>query len=84
MASKRHLRRRACENKRQYDKPSAIQTAKHIRATKREWMNAYQCPYGDHWHLGHPVRGAKVAIRQRMAEMAARDIAESGSREAGT
>lgn len=33
-----------------------------LRRTQAAWVNAYRCPAGGHWHVGHPLRG-KVGRR---------------------
>ncbi len=64
MASKRHVRRKACEAKRWYATESeARQAAARMRAKKAETLEAYRCPLGgtNHWHVGHPRMTAEAA-----------------------
>lgn len=58
MASKRKLRRDACESKRAYDTKAEATKArgallhnKRIRGGRH--IDVYRCQFGNHWHVGH-------------------------------
>ena len=57
MASKRRLRRRACEGKIRYASLVQARTAIYHQADKwRGRMSAYKCPHCGHIHIGHTPR----------------------------
>ena len=59
MASKRNLRREACEAKRRYDNPGAAYAAARRNAKPFPAsgdLGAYRCPFCAGWNLGHPPR----------------------------
>ena len=49
MASKRGLRRRGCESKIRYT------TVEEAQLGARRGTHVYRCPFGKHYHVGHPV-----------------------------
>lgn len=54
MASKRHLRRKACEGKKRYARPSGANTHKRKLGLKdAEVMAVYKCQFCGGWHVGH-------------------------------
>jgi hypothetical protein len=57
MASKRGLRRRACQNKQAYRTLQAAETAMERVFTRMGYdaaLNAFRCPVGgNHFHIGH-------------------------------
>lgn len=65
MASRRHVRRRACEGKRRFDDPEAAN-----RAASLTWamttvyfanVHVYRCSAdGSHWHVGHAKKGTST------------------------
>jgi spore germination protein YaaH len=64
MSSKRAIRRKACDGKRRYEKQEAISRAQSLRR-RGHFINAYSCSRCGSWHLGHPDKAARRAIRQR-------------------
>jgi len=66
MASKRRLRRKGCEGKRRH---ATLQDAKYavICTVKARglmnYMRAYKCPFGNHYHIGHPSEKQLAAAR---------------------
>jgi hypothetical protein len=53
MASKRRLRRNACDGKKRHpDKPTALKVHWAVKR-KHGKMRAYQCRWCNGWHLGH-------------------------------
>ena len=66
MASKRRLRRRACERKRDYpDQTTATAAARSLRRATGEHVHAYRCQHCAAWHVGHPPKRVRQAIRDR-------------------
>lgn len=65
MASKRHMRRKACEGKRSYPtKEAAISASVSLRKRTGERTNAYgPCKFCGHYHHGHMARRTKQALR---------------------
>lgn len=64
MASKRRLRRKACEGKiRHEDKVTADRHAAWARWRSKSHIAAYQCPHCGGFHIGHPSR--RNAIKRR-------------------
>lgn len=66
MASKRRLRRNACDGKTRY----AEQQAAHVaagRASERAgaWISSYKCPFCGAWHIGHVPAQVRRARRLR-------------------
>lgn len=62
MASRRHQRRRECEEKRQHaDEGAAIREAGRLRMVGLGTLRAYKCSFGGHWHVGHTVMGRRLA-----------------------
>lgn len=57
MASKRNLRRKECRGKHAYQSESLARQQARI-GTEREGLllHAYECPWGQHYHIGHPPR----------------------------
>jgi cytochrome c5 len=53
MASKRHIRRKACGNKVRYDKKSAKQAAYFAKRRTGDFIVAYHCQYCGGYHIGH-------------------------------
>ena len=51
MSSKRHLRRRACANKRTYDTLAEAMGA--ARSLRRGGVHAYGCRFCGKFHVGH-------------------------------
>lgn len=59
MASKRHLRRKACQGKVRHLTEAHARAAIHSLHTGKGWqghMNAYRCPFCKGWHVGHAKR----------------------------
>lgn len=67
MASKRRLRRKACEGKRRYDTPEAAQAAKYRlrRQTMETRMNVYRCQFCNKYHIGHTPYNVRAEIKLR-------------------
>lgn len=54
MASKRRIRRNACEGKQRHpDKDSAIGHATAHKHRFKEYLRAYHCRFCKGWHVGH-------------------------------
>jgi len=69
MSSKRHIRRKSCEGKRQFsDHASAFAAASSYWHTFNQPMNAYRCRFCNHFHIGHPSREVRQAMRARREE----------------
>lgn len=69
MASKRRLRRKACESKVTHATNAAARAAAREMRRRRPssgWIEPYACPFCGRWHIGHPP----VAKRQSMAAKA--------------
>lgn len=56
MASKRHIRRRSCQNKRRYEThgEAMYQTIKMNRNRNDKDVRPYHCYLCNGWHVGHP------------------------------
>jgi len=64
MASKRHLRKKACEWKRSYPtKEAAIDASLALRRRTGDRTNAYRCPFCGQYHHGHTASRTKQAMR---------------------
>lgn len=64
MASKRHLRRKACEGKRRHPSVREAQHAVQVlyqRHVVDGEVQAYQCPFCGGYHVGHARHGGKGA-----------------------
>lgn len=71
MASKRRKRRVQCGTKHRLTKDQAMGRAVAMRRTSPgESFDAYPCPHGDHWHVGHRTKKARqqIAARRRQKE----------------
>lgn len=62
MASKRRLRRKACEGKRKYSREEAATAARRLAFDKSTRVNEYNCPHCPFWHVGHPPKRMKAAM----------------------
>ncbi len=63
MASKRHLRRRACESKvRHLSQATAWAHANHLRQKTGAPYHHYRCAWG-HWHVGRMSRAQIQSAR---------------------
>jgi len=59
VASKRALRRRACESKRAYPHEGAARQAAKLALRERgEVLSCYPCTFCGGWHIGHPPSAA--------------------------
>jgi hypothetical protein len=69
MASKRHIRRRACEGKIAFASPDAAWARIRRDGLKLE---VYRCQFAKHWHIGHGPRVTKadVMVMRRGAQAA--------------
>jgi len=65
MASKRHLRRKACESKEKYDEATAKRFAGNMTAQQGKVVLAYKCPFGNHWHTGHATRRQRQGLEAK-------------------
>lgn len=55
MASKRHQRRRSCENKLAHTDPNkALGIAKFMTARHKTTYRVYKCKFCGRWHVGRP------------------------------
>lgn len=54
MASKRHKRRRSCEETLQYPaRGDAMYALARLRAQSKSGLACYKCHFANHWHIGH-------------------------------
>lgn len=66
MSSKRHQRRKSCEGKIQYATlGEALQAKRRIARLFNDFMQAYKCEFGNHFHQGHAPHKLKMVARQR-------------------
>ena len=66
MASKRHLRRKACTGKVRYETAQAAQHAATAACRRANaWIVAYGCRFCGGHHIGHPPRHVRQSIRDR-------------------
>lgn len=66
MASKRRKRRVECGGKHRLTKEQALSRATKMRQRYvGQSFDAYQCPHGDHWHIGHRPKHVRQAIAAR-------------------
>jgi hypothetical protein len=66
MSSKRHQRRKACGGKEQH--PNQAGAVRHLISLKHKGdygLITYKCPFGDHWHVGHPPRKVRQALSSK-------------------
>lgn len=64
MASKRHLRRKACENKRSYPTLDAeIGASIGLRKRTGDRTSAYRCPFCGQFHHGHTASRTRKVLR---------------------
>lgn len=63
MASKRALRRRACDGKQRYADRAAAVTACTIQTRRsRKYLHPYRCPHCSDYHIGHYRSGLRPAL----------------------
>lgn len=63
MSSKRHMRRKACGDKQPHqDQSSAVRHLISLKYKGEFGMVTYKCPFGNHWHVGHPPRRVRQAL----------------------
>jgi len=63
MSSKRHQRRKACDGKEQHSNQAGA--VRHLISLKHKGdygLITYKCPFGNHWHVGHPPRKVRQAL----------------------
>ena len=66
MASKRHMRKKACEWKRSYPTmDAAIGASVGLRKRTGSVTQAYRCPHCGKFHHGHTATRTKKAIRAK-------------------
>lgn len=54
MASRRHMRRRACEGKQRHvDQAGAVAHMISLKRIGDSNLNSYKCPHCKGWHVGH-------------------------------
>lgn len=67
MASRRHVRQRACVGKVRY--PTRREARETLAELRRRYhvidVHYYRCPYGAHFHLGHLTAQQKRIIETR-------------------
>lgn len=65
MSSKRRIRRRQCGHKRRYaDAIAAGNVARYFRH-QGQHLAPYRCPWCGWWHIGHPNKRQKQAMKAR-------------------
>lgn len=63
MSSKRRVRRKACGGKQPHpDQASAVRHLISLRRKGEFGLVTYRCPFGSHWHVGHPPRRMRRAM----------------------
>jgi len=66
MASKRHQRRKACENKRSYQTlADAVSASIGLRRRTGDRTSAYRCPFCGRFHHGHTASRTRKFLRVR-------------------
>lgn len=66
MASKRHMRRKACEWKLAYPtQTEAVAASIRLRKRTGSVTGAYRCPFCGQWHHGHTASRTREALRAR-------------------
>lgn len=66
MASKRRVKRHVCGRKQEYGTLGfAIKVAKRMQDKHFATFDAYKCPYGDHYHVGHRTQGVRAQMKLR-------------------
>lgn len=68
MASKRRQRRKKCGTKRQLTREEAHAMVWRLNKNSVHRLDAYQCPYGDHWHVGHRPKKTQYAISAKLRD----------------
>lgn len=64
MASKRHQRRKACENKRSYlTLDAAVSASISLRKRTGDRTSAYRCPFCGQYHHGHTASRTRKVLR---------------------
>jgi hypothetical protein len=63
MSSKRRQRRKACEGKHAHlDQATAVTHLISLKHKGDFGLITYKCPFGNHWHVGHPPRKVRQAL----------------------
>ena len=63
MSSKRHQRRKACGDKEHHaDQAGAVRHLIPLKHKGDFGLITYKCPFGNHWHVGHPPRRVRQAL----------------------
>ena len=66
MASKRHVRRKACEGKVKFtDQEKATKAAYSYLKSYGQYMHTYKCKFCSRWHIGHPPKAVRRALAAR-------------------
>ncbi len=66
MASKRHLRRKSCEGKRSFPTMEEAGRAAGVSSgVYRTFLTAYRCQFCHRFHIGHPPREVRRALRAK-------------------
>lgn len=65
MSSKRAIRRRACIRKKQFFSQHEAQHEANRLWQRGVHVRAYECSFGNHWHIGHMPRALKLNLAQR-------------------
>ena len=58
MASKRRLRKKEHDGKIAYTREAADQHSRSLFGRSGEFVKAYKCHFGHHWHIGHYKTGS--------------------------
>ncbi len=72
MASKRNLRRKNCESKKQFaSRTEAFRTIRWMQHKEpdNDWLNAYVCRYCGAWHIGHLPGHIRLQLIERRKEL---------------
>jgi NOL1/NOP2/fmu family ribosome biogenesis protein len=67
MASKRRLRRKACEGKKKHTR-EGVEIARGVMKKKGVRMVIYKCRFCRMYHLGHPDKRTKQAIKAKYGD----------------
>lgn len=66
MASKRHIHRKSCEGKRAFKtQEEAVREAGKASRFYSNYLTAYHCKFGNHFHIGHPPKEVRRALRAK-------------------
>lgn len=62
MASKRRLRRKACDGKAKHERDGAVIAAGIARKRSGHYIVSYKCRFCGKYHIGHPPSSVRKAL----------------------